>query len=106
MLHIFIGVDRRQWLAYTVLQHSLQSRSSKPLAITPLVLPQLPITRQGLTDFTFSRYLVPWLCDYKGVALFVDADFLCLTDINELFLEFDSRYAVQRFTYRSITRVG
>ena len=95
MHRIFIGVDRRQWLAYTVLQHSLMSRSSQPLAITPLVLPQLPITRQGLTDFTFSRYLVPWLCGFEGTALFIDADFLCLADVNELFALSDPRYAVQ-----------
>lgn len=28
--------------------------------------------------------MVPWLCDYKGTALFLDADMLCLTDIMEI----------------------
>ena len=47
-LRIFIGFDHRQPVAYNVLQHSLFRRSSKPLSISPLVLPTLPMTRQGL----------------------------------------------------------
>jgi len=95
MDQIYVGVDRRQWLAYTVLQHSIYSRATKPVQVMPLILPQLPVTKIGLTDFTYSRYLVPWLCGFKGRSLFVDADFLCLTDINELFALFDANYAVQ-----------
>jgi len=63
-LRIFIGYDHRQAVAYNVLQFSLFRRSSRPLSISPLVLPTLPMTRQGLTPFTFSRFLVPWLCDF------------------------------------------
>lgn len=95
MEKIFIGVDRRQWLALTVLQHSIYTRASKPIQVIPLLLDQLPITRRGLTDFTFSRYLVPWLCDFKGRALFLDADCLCLCDIHDIFDLFDPQYAVQ-----------
>ncbi len=95
MLPIFIGTDHRQHIAYTVLQHSIATRASKPVAVTPLLLPQLPIQRRGLTDFTFSRYLVPYLCDYQGWALFLDGDFLCLTDIYKILEQADERYAVQ-----------
>ncbi|HET6620556.1 MAG TPA: hypothetical protein VFG64_11480 [Dongiaceae bacterium] len=92
-LRIFIGYDHRQAVAYNVLQFSLYRRSSKPLAISPLVLPTLPIKRQGLTPFTFSRFLVPWLCGYRGWALFLDIDFLALADIAGLFDLTDERYA-------------
>lgn len=84
-MRVFIGVDPRQPVAYNVLQFSIMGRASKPVQIVPLVLPQLPITRRGLTDFTFSRYLPPFLCGYKGYSLFLDADMLCLGDIHELF---------------------
>jgi hypothetical protein len=57
------------------------------------VLPTLPLKRQGLTPFTFSRFLVPWLCDYQGWALFLDIDFLALGDVAELFALGDERYA-------------
>ncbi len=107
VLPIFIGFDERQPLSYTVLQHSVLWRSSKPVTISPLVLRTLPITRRGLTPFTFSRFLVPWLCDYKGWALFLDLDMLVQGDIAELFSYTDDSKAVvvckeqQRFEWAS-----
>jgi lipopolysaccharide biosynthesis glycosyltransferase len=37
------------------------------------------------TEFTFTRFLVPFLNNYRGWALFCDCDFLFLSDIKELF---------------------
>lgn len=84
-LRIFIGYDPRQPIAYNVLQHSIARHSTSPVAITPLILSQLPIKRRGLTEFTFSRFLVPWLCGFQGTALFLDADMVVTGDITELF---------------------
>jgi hypothetical protein len=50
-----------------------------------LVLDQLPIKRRGLTEFTYSRWLVPYLCDFKGTAVFMDPDVIVTGDICELF---------------------
>ena len=94
-MQIFIGYDPRQPIAEAVLRHSIASRSSKPIPITRLQLDQLPIVRRGLTEFTYSRFLVPYLCDYKGMGLFMDADMLCLDDIVHLFEEFNPEHAVQ-----------
>lgn len=94
MLKIFVGYDHRQPISLNVLASSIYTRSSVPVSIIPLVLNQLPIKRQGLTPFTYSRFLVPYLCDYKGWALFLDLDMLCLTDIKELFDLADDKYAV------------
>lgn len=85
MLRVFIGVDSRAPLAYTVLQSSIIRRSSVPVQITPLLLHQLPVKRRGLTDFSYSRYIVPYLCGYEGWAVFMDADMICLGDIKEAF---------------------
>ncbi len=52
--------------------------------IEPIVLSQTPITRRGLTDFTFARYCVPWLSQYHGKAIFMDADIVVRGDIHEL----------------------
>lgn len=94
MLKVFIGYDARQPVSYNVLQHSIITRSSKPVAITPLVIEQLPFKRTGLTPFTFSRFLVPWLCDYKGWALFLDIDIILQDDIAKLFDLADDKYTV------------
>ena len=85
MLNVFIGYDPRQPIAYNVCAHSVVSNASEPVAITPLILKQLPITRRGLTEFTFSRFLVPWLCGFRGYAVFMDADIVVTGDIAELF---------------------
>lgn len=106
-MRIFIGVDPRDQVSFNVLQWSIVRRSSKPVAICPLVLPQLRFGRQGLTQFTFTRYLVPMLCGYQGKALFLDSDMLCLGDIAELFsFDFDEPVAVvknkERFEWPSL----
>ena len=47
------------------------------------------------TEFSFSRFLVPYLCDYQGWAVFMDNDMLVLDDIVKLWMLRDDRYAVQ-----------
>jgi hypothetical protein len=94
MFKIFIGYDCRQPLGFNVLQYSIFSKASQPVSITPLVIEQLPIKRTGLTQFTYSRFLVPYLCNYQGHALFLDSDMLVNADIVELFNLMNSRYSV------------
>jgi hypothetical protein len=81
---IFIGVDQRQPVAWVVLANSIIRHASVPVAITPLMLETLPIKRRGLTTFTYSRFLVPYLCGFRGRALFLDADMLVRGDIQEV----------------------
>jgi len=91
---VFIGYDERQAVSYTALQHSILETASLPVSVTPLILSTLPITRRGLTPFTFSRFLVPWLCNYQGHALFLDADMFLVSDICELTQYFNDDHAI------------
>ena len=91
---IFIGYDERQAVSYTTLQHSILETASRPISVTPLILSTLPITRRGLTPFTFSRFLVPWLCNYQGHALFLDADMFLVSDICEIAQYFNNEHAI------------
>lgn len=84
MLKVFIGYDPRQAVSYNVCQHSIIIRALKPVSIIPLVIETLPIKRQGLTPFTWSRFLVPYLSEFKGISIFLDADIILQHDINEL----------------------
>lgn len=91
---IFLGFDPRQSVSLNVCQFSLFRRASEPLAITSLVLEQLPLERKGLTPFSFSRFLVPYLCDFHGWALFMDADIIAQDDICDLWRYIDPKKAV------------
>ncbi len=101
-LKIFVGWDSREDIAYQVCVTSLKRHASEPLEIVPLK--QKDLREQELyfrkkdplasTEFTYTRFLVPKLMDYKGWALFVDCDFLFTADIADLFSLADDRYAV------------
>lgn len=84
-LNVFIGSDPRQPVAFQALAHSIWKTSKRPVSITRLQLNQLPITRRGLTEFTYSRFLVPHLSGYHGISAFLDSDMLALSDISPLF---------------------
>lgn len=83
-MRVFIGVDKRQPIAYTVCRSSIERYARKRVQIEPIRLPWTPITRTGLTDFTFARYAVPLLSGFEGVSVFMDADIVVKGDINEL----------------------
>lgn len=97
MLRVFIGWDRREVLPWHVLCHSIISRSSVPVSISAVKLSHLPLTRpaEGSTEFSISRFMVPWLCGYEGLALFLDCDMLVQCDIKEVFDLYDGRSDVQ-----------
>lgn len=90
MLRIFIGYDDNERIAYHVLSHSIQRRASIPISITPLNRATLtavfdrPRGEYESTDFSISRFIVPYLCDFEGWAVFMDCDMVCLGDVAEL----------------------
>lgn len=88
MFRIFIGWDSRFPEPADVLRFSLLKHSSIPLDIRYLKLDELALDREhdplASTQFTYSRFLVPYLCDYQGTAVFMDNDMLCFGDIQEL----------------------
>jgi hypothetical protein len=83
-LQVYIGYDDRQPLAFQVLAHSIWRTCSSPVSITRLDLRTLPMTRRGLTQFTYSRFLVPHLSGYEGFSIFMDSDMLCREDVTLL----------------------
>ena len=101
MNKVFVGYDPREDIAYQVCKHSI-ARRNKEVLERPLVQKELreagwytrPIDPLSSTEFTFTRFLIPELCDYKGWALFMDCDMILLTDIQELFDQADEKYAV------------
>ena len=101
MINIFIGYDEGEKIAYSVLSESIRQHSSEPVSITPLDLSTLRNHFQRKkqsnqsTEFAFSRFLVPYLCNYSGHAIFMDCDMLSRSDISELWRQRTTKYAVQ-----------
>lgn len=89
-LKIFIGFDSKEPVAFSVLTHSILARTTVPVLISPLALKGLGTTyrrRRGATEsteFSISRFLVPYLSGYRGYSVFMDCDMLCRVDFKEL----------------------
>lgn len=93
MINLFCGYDRREAVGFHTFCASVMERATQPVSIHPLSAMGLP---QGSNTFTLSRFLVPYLMQFTGHAIFVDAcDMLMLGDVAELDALFDPRYAVQ-----------
>lgn len=113
---VFIGWDPSEMRAWNVAQTSLQQHASVRADVVRLGLPQL--VADGLytrptretppsgyfdeisaapmsTGHAIARFLVPYLCGYEGLALFMDGDVLVRRNVVDLFALADPRYAVQ-----------
>lgn len=101
-LKIYIGYDTREDIAYQVARQSILDNATVPVEIYPLkqkVLRNKELywreeDKLASTEFTFTRFLVPELNEFKGWALFIDCDFVFLKDIRQLFAQIDDKYAV------------
>ena len=100
-MKVFVGYDPREDIAYQVCKHSIISKQPNAV-VKPLIQKELrdkgwytrPVDKLASTEFTFTRFLVPELCNFEGWALFIDCDMILTTDIAELFAQVDNRYAV------------
>ena len=110
MIPVFIGFDTREAVAFSVLSHSIHRRATQPVSITPLMLSQLSaiFTREKhplqSTEFSFSRFLTPYLCAYTGWSVFMDCDMLMRDDIARLWELRDERYAVMVVKHQHVPR--
>ena len=57
-------------------------------------------------QFIFSRFLVPWLCGFKGHAIFADGDMVCREDIAKLWAMRRHDVAVQVVKHDYKTKAG
>ena len=89
----FIGYDSKEDIAYRVCKQSLLKKSSIKVNVLALKLHELVVKNfykrsidpLASTEFTYSRFLVPSLMNFKGWAVFCDCDFLFLDDVAKLF---------------------
>jgi lipopolysaccharide biosynthesis glycosyltransferase len=91
MIKIVIGTDPSQYVAQRVLEYSIRKHTTTEIEIIPGRQMQ---QRMGGTRFGFVRFLVPSLCDYQGIGIYMDADQLVLGDVAELAAQLQPPHAV------------
>lgn len=98
-IQISIGYDSKAGHDYSVLEHSIRRRCSVGVDVRRVpehdTVLKRPWEITQTTPFSFTRFLTPYLWDFKGVSIFMDPDMLCLCDIKELIDLYDPQYAVQ-----------
>lgn len=90
LFKIFIGFDKVESVAWHTMAHSIMEQSSIPVSIIPVNIANLKGIYKRERDpkqsneFSFTRFLVPYLSDYEGYAVFFDCDMMLRTDIAEI----------------------
>lgn len=110
MIRLFAGFDPREEVGYHAFCSSVIHQCSEPVSIAPLHLAGLGKVysagqRDGSNAFAFSRFLIPYLLGYSGMAIFMDgADMVVRGDLAELARRFDPFKAVQVVQHSYQTR--
>ena len=112
-LTIYVGFDASndtQKIAHDVCVRSIQKYNNK-IKIISLVKSEL--TSKGYfyrendpkasTEFTYTRFLVPFLNNYEGIAVFCDSDFLYKYNIEELLNYYEPTKAVMCVKHNQIS---
>jgi len=99
LITVFIGYDPDEAIAFHVCANSIIRHATQPLNIVPLALNLVNDYTETHTDgsnaFTYLRFLVPYLMDYQGHAIYIDGDMVVLDDIAKLDQLFSDTFAVQ-----------
>jgi hypothetical protein len=91
LVRVFIGTEPKTLVAAKVLMHSVARRSARPFQFTLMEGPDWEVP-DGLpkgTGFSLRRWLIPRHCDYRGRAIYLDADQIVLGDLAELWAKPD-----------------
>ena len=101
MLKVFCGYEPKLAIGFHVFVQSLIENAS----IDVQIIPVHGMQRDGTQAFTYSRFLVPEMCGFKGRAIYLDAsDMLMLDDIAELERLFDPLVSVQVVKHDYVTK--
>lgn len=85
MIPIYIGTDPESWLPTQVLKHSILAHTKAEIEFIDLDGLDFGVPRdRQLTGFSFRRWAVPYVNEYRDRALYLDSDIVVLGDVAEL----------------------
>ncbi|MDA9823942.1 hypothetical protein N9C56_15895 [Paracoccaceae bacterium] len=99
-LNIYIGFDEVETTAYHTLAHSIIEHASGPVRISPICSKHYKKffnrkrDEKQSNDFSFTRFLVPYLNNYEDAAIFMDCDMMLRTDIFQVLNDLDPDNAI------------
>jgi lipopolysaccharide biosynthesis glycosyltransferase len=89
-IRIFVGSQEEQMLSVKVLEYSIRKYCSMNVEVFPLfhstiryALPKDPKNKPR-TPFSFQRFLIPQLKEFKGKGIYLDSDMQVFKDIKDL----------------------
>lgn len=109
-VRLYCGFDQREAFGYHVFCQSVLDKATIPVEFIPLHKPMLEGfdgQRDGTNAFIYSRFLIPYLQNYRGWAIFVDgADMVVRDDIAKLWnmreqFMFNKAVAVVKHDYKT-----
>jgi hypothetical protein len=87
-IRVFCGGDRSQQLPFRVFAHSVARHTRRRVEVRTIDNALAPIPEdprhKPYTEFSFARFAIPALCEYRGRAVYMDSDMLVFADIGEL----------------------
>lgn len=89
-IKVYVGSQEEQMLAVRVLEYSIRRHASMSVQVMPLhrgnITFRTPLdpANHPRTPFSFQRFTIPQLADYKGRAIYLDSDMLVFQDIRKL----------------------
>jgi lipopolysaccharide biosynthesis glycosyltransferase len=106
---LFVGFDQREAACYHTFCQSVLERASVPVSFIPLHAPMLSNfdgQKDGTNAFIYSRFLVPYIQNFRGWAIFCDGDMVVLDDIAKLWAlrdlnHFDKAVCVVKHDYKT-----
>ena len=86
-IRVFVGTENKTKIAFKVLRYTIIQNSSVPVSVTPMgdFDPWLvPDDVHQATGFSLRRWMIPEYCNFKGTAIYLDADQIVFGDIAQL----------------------
>ena len=98
--NVYIGYDEREDIAAQVCKFSIKKRTKieegNLIFLKSQNIKEYTRSREPTqsTDFTYTRFMIPFMEAYKGYSVFCDCDFLFQADIQELAFSIDKSKAI------------
>ena len=101
MIDLAVGFDQKEAVAYHTFVQSIIEKTSIPVRFMSLNMKSLSgyseVHTDGSNEFIYSRFLVPYLMNFDGWAIYLDGDMICVEDIKKLWDLRNDKYAVKLY---------